>query len=470
MAFIPSLIDLPVHILQLVLLLVEAADPSYADVVALCLTHPRFHQFLTGQPCLRVTFPRHVVEPFNELHDTFIERCTHILDGLQENRNFYVHGLFQLWFDEYEELVGRRGIAELIFSVLRLDFVELLCGTLPPTVDELLALAEDETAIYMAAYILLVKHGIELLVYSGSATDQTKGFLRRQSEYFHLSLDKMPKFIRDLTYNEEKFRVLVVLPILRLFPMDQDDIIYGDMRVPVYLIETVMMVWFRTLKKGSAWEKLMVRSPWTVEQMQFVGSNYVPSTKLEWPKDTILTLAEREARMEGTTVKNKAYKQSEHGKAMIEAYTKSERGKAVVLKGVKKYLKTDKGKATRKAWLQTDKGIAYRRAKGNRLYARKRLAAGLSYTPYAGTYKPRKSKKTSYHAPVFRYCVDCERSEHLGGNRGARFLSKNILHQAFRIPVGIVGVMWGTPDYFPLLYCNLSKSGTPFENAPYDNI
>lgn len=244
---------------------------------------------------LTLKFPKKSVESFFRTHDLFIARCRHILDGLFEYEAWYCNALFRHWLHKYEELVGRDGIAELIFRLLRLDFIELLIAPLPPSLEQLLSFSKEETEKFMACYLCLVEYGGETLIYTGSATAQDRGFLTRLSRYNRLDLGSMPVFIRNLVHEEEEFRILVVLPILRLFPQDGDDIVFGDMRIPILLIETVMMIWFRCFKKGGAYEKLMKFSPWSVDEVSFVRSNRCPSTQTDWPIGALRTEEQLEA-------------------------------------------------------------------------------------------------------------------------------------------------------------------------------
>ena len=303
----PGLLDLPVSVLQIILLLLEAGNHTYNDVLAFCFVHPQTYQFLTGKPHLTLTFPRSVTDQFFILHDVFINRSLRIFDGLQQKRFYHFHSEFQVWFDKLEASIERRGIAELVFCVLRLDVIELLCGNLPPTLEQWTALAQEETGNFFASYILLLQYEDTIYIYCGSALDQTKGFLRRLSEYTNLSCNRMPQFITNLISQGKEFRILQVLPILRIYPDEKEDIVVGDMRVPVFLIETMMMAWVRALLPDTKWENLMAYSPWTKESTPFVRINRALSTKLEWPVGVLKSEEGIAAAKENRKASQKAY-------------------------------------------------------------------------------------------------------------------------------------------------------------------
>ena len=279
-----GLVDLPVSVLLIIVLYLEAADPAYADVLSFCFAHPQFQQFVTGKPYSTVSFPQPVADQFFSLHNVFIDRALYVLEGLQQERFYHFHPKFQLWFDELEKRVGRRGVTESVFRLLRLDILELLCANTPPSTEQWLALAKKETGNFMSVYILLLQYGDTVYIYCGSATDQIKGFCRRLSEHINRNSTKMPQFIANLIRTEEEFSILMVLPILHVFLDDRDDVIFGDIRAAMFLIETMMMVWNNSLKPGTKWENLMAYSPWTKDMRTFVRINVGLSTKLEWPK------------------------------------------------------------------------------------------------------------------------------------------------------------------------------------------
>ena len=319
-----GLLDLPVPVLLIILLFLEAEDPTYADVLAFCFTHPQMYQFLTGEPHLKLTFPRPVSDSFFKLHNVFINRSLHIFNGLQHKRFYHFHPVFQVWFDELEASVGRQGIAEMVFHVLRLDVIELLCGDSPPTLEQWTALAQEETGNFFACYILLLEYDNAIWIYCGSATDQTKGFLARLSTYMNLNYTNMPQLITKLISQEKEFRILLVLPILRILPDEKEDIVFGDMRVLVFLIETMMMVWNRALLPDTKWENLMAYSPWTRDMTPFVRTNRALSTKLEWPygllKSEEAIAAAKEHTKAQQKAKQKAYDAKPENKARKAVY------------------------------------------------------------------------------------------------------------------------------------------------------
>ena len=324
----PGLLDLPVSVLLIILLLLEADDHTYADVLAFCFVHPQTHQFLTGKPHLTLTFPRPVTDPFFKLHDVFINRSLRIFDGLQHQRFYHFHPSFQLWFDELELSIGRRGIAELVFRLLRLDVIELLCGDLPPTLEQWTALAQEETGNFFASYILLLQYEDAIYIYCGSALDQESGFLRRLSQYTNLSFDRMPQFIADLISQGKEFQILQVIPILRIYPDERMDIVFGDLRIPVFLVETMMMSWNRALLPDTKWETLMNFSPWTKDMNPFVRINRGLSTKLEWPKHLLKSEEALAVSKEIAKAKAKVYKAKPESKAMAAAYRAKPEAKA----------------------------------------------------------------------------------------------------------------------------------------------
>ena len=311
----PGLLDLPVSVLLIILLFLEAGDQTYNDVLAFCFVHPQTYQFLTGKAHLTLTFPRSVTDQFFILHDVFINRSLHIFDGLQQKRFYHFHPAFQLWFDELEASIGRRGIAELVFRVLRLDVVELLCGDLPPTLEQWTALAQEETGNFFASYILLLQYGDDIYIYCGSALDQKTGFLARLSNYTNLSITRMPQFIADLIAQKKEFQIIQVLPILRIYPDERMDIVIGDLRIPVYLIETMMMAWVRALLPDTKWENLMAYSPWTKDMTPFVRINRGLSTKLEWPMGALESEEAIAASKEIKKVRDAAYNAKPERKA-----------------------------------------------------------------------------------------------------------------------------------------------------------
>jgi hypothetical protein len=271
-------------------------------------------------------------QSFWRTHNLFIKRCSHVLDGLFQFENTYCHDLFQDWLHQHEKSVGREGIAGLVFRLLRFEFVELLCADTPPTAKQLKALCEDETENFMAVYLLLVSAGGSVYHYSGSATQQARGFRGRQSNYINRTIEVMPQFIETLIADKKKFKILCMLPILRVFPHEGDDIVFGDLRVPILLIETLIMIWFRTLKKGSKYERLMAYSPWSADEISFVRSNRVPSTRSEWPMGIDrtpeqvkeLTEKKRKRSLEST----KKYNATSKGKACMKEYKASAKGTA----------------------------------------------------------------------------------------------------------------------------------------------
>lgn len=122
----------------------------------------------------------------------------------------------------------------------------------------------------MASYLLLVLHDYNVYHYGGSETDWTPGFLRRRAQCKKLTYT--PKFITKLIEANAEFTVLMVLPILRIDPQNSDDFVFGEMRVPIFIIETLIMTWLRCFRKRSAYEKLMAYSPWAADDVSFVRS------------------------------------------------------------------------------------------------------------------------------------------------------------------------------------------------------
>ena len=345
----PGLLDLPVSVLLIILLLLEADDHTYANVLAFCFVHPQTHQFLTGKPHLTLTFPQPVTDPFFKLHDVFINRSLRIFDGLQHKRFYHFHPSFQLWFEELDLSIGRRGIAELVFRLLRLDVIELLCGDLPPTLEQWTALAQEETGNFFASYILLLQYEDAIYIYCGSALDQIDGFLRRLSDYMNLRFSKMPQFIANLISQKKEFRILQVLPILRIFPDERMDIVVGDVRVLVFLIETMMMSWNRALLPDTKWEKLMEFSPWTKDMNPFVRINRGLSTKLEWPKSLLKSEEALAASKEIAKARDAAYKAKPERRAKARAAVKAYRAKPGVKAKEKAYRAKPEVKAKAKA-------------------------------------------------------------------------------------------------------------------------
>ena len=167
-----GLVDLPLAVLQLILLQLEFEDliGTSNNVRSFVSAHPQFLQCLTGKPVLALTLPQVPIEPFSSTHAIFIERCVHVLDGIFEYKSWYCHIGFREWLIEYETLVGRTGIAEMIYRLLRPEVIVLLVGALPPTLDQSLAISEAETGRFMAVYLLMVLGEVDTFIYGGSAT------------------------------------------------------------------------------------------------------------------------------------------------------------------------------------------------------------------------------------------------------------------------------------------------------------
>ena len=215
---------------------------------------------------------------------------------------------YQFWFRDQLSKVGFTGLSELILSLVGFEFAELLCGDEPPTYDQLLELEKRETGKFYAVYICLVEsiragddpqdantiH--DIFHYVGSSTDQTKGFPARRRKYTNRCISSSPAFIVKMMQEGIVFDVTAVLPIVRVDHVDADHIEFGDMRVPVVFIETVMMMWWRSLLPDSAWEKLMAYSPWAAGTTEFVRTNRVVSTKFEYPGGKLMTPERVEAK------------------------------------------------------------------------------------------------------------------------------------------------------------------------------
>ena len=179
-----------------------------------------------------------------------------------------------------------------------MDVIELLCGELSPTVEQLKSLVKIDSGHYMSVYFLVVEvldSEDEFRHYIGSATEQVRGFGKRRQQYFRLAINQLPFFIKDLDSKGKKFRIVCVVPLLRIFREENNDLVFGDMRVPIYLIETLIMIWTRIFKKGGELEKIMDYSPWTADETLLIRSNRIPSTAREWPKGMVKTEEEVEA-------------------------------------------------------------------------------------------------------------------------------------------------------------------------------
>ena len=189
----------------------------------------------------------------------------------------------------------------------------------------------------MAAYLLLLQEGINTHIYSGSAMARSVGFRLRKSNYDKLTYRTMPNFIKKLLADQKEFQILLILPIQRIYLHEANDILFGDLRNPILLIETVMMVWFRCFKKGGAYEKFMKYSPWAEDEVCFIRSNKLTSTFMDWPRDL---KASTLSRNEKSMIYYENHKEAR--KSAMAIYNKSEKGKAAQQKADKKRAGTEK--------------------------------------------------------------------------------------------------------------------------------
>ena len=342
------ILDLPYAVHTSIVLELELGDPSHQDVLNFCMAHTVFQRYLTGVPPMTISFSSELVSSVAEIHDIFITRCSYILLGLCLYQYKYCNSNFAAWLNKFQKSVGLKGIAEMIYRLLRFEYVELLCGESPPTVDQLDSLVEEEHGNFMAAYLVIVevkdplnKDNVQdYLQYYGTATRIIDAFKIRARDY--RGRTTVPEFIQKLERgDDDSFDIRLTVPLCRVFDTDQYDADFGDMRVPILLLETLLSLWNRSFKRGSKWETIMSFSPWTADDMLLVRCNKVMSTRFEWPlnlfmtsEDTTLLKQERAIRAKADRKKEAERRKTPAGKEWDKEYSKAWRktpvGKASV--------------------------------------------------------------------------------------------------------------------------------------------
>ena len=200
----------------------------------------------------------------------------------------------RLYIEHANKKWGFPRTAETLAKSLDAKTKKMLAADKPPTLNELLDLAAHPPTTAngnFAAYVFIVTINDVVNVYTGSSIDKTTGFLSRKSAYEHLKYEVMPKFLKTLIDQGDSFATYGPVSLAQWKTIKLNPLHMLESGIHTLIMETILMIWMRTLPKYGNYEYLMAYSPWKPVDLQFVRSNSRPSlTKFPSKTESVLLI------------------------------------------------------------------------------------------------------------------------------------------------------------------------------------